>query len=139
MFCLQTSLILHRDFLTTYLKTCAIVQVFAQVVRICTAYFQVSAGRLARSQYPLQDQQVTSVTSMPLFTACLQQMEGKAKGGPPGVPGRGRVLDALAELPDGVPYVSDDLQVWKVDGVYNCTKVVYMYHLRSVRSQARQL
>ena len=66
-------------------------------------------------------------------------MEGEAKGGPPDVPSRGRVLDALAELPDGVPYVPDDLQVWKVDGVYDCTKVVYMYHLRSVQSQARQL
>jgi len=54
---------------------------------------------------------------------------GKAPKEAPGVPGGGRVLDALAQLPDSVPYIANNLQMGEIHWVYDCAEVVYMYHL----------
>ena len=54
---------------------------------------------------------------------------GKAPKEAPGVPRGGRVLDALAQLPDSVPYIANDLQMGKVHRVYHRTEVVHMYYL----------
>jgi len=54
---------------------------------------------------------------------------GKAPKEAPSVPGGGRVLDPLAQLPDSVPYIANDLQMGKVHWVYHCTEVIHMYYL----------
>jgi hypothetical protein len=46
VFCLQASYTVQRSFSTTYLKTCATVQVFAQVLHMCTAYCQINVTSL---------------------------------------------------------------------------------------------